>query len=155
MAKINTILIILTALGTSAALGVFVYTLIIFKKPIIDNESEFAKMKVDATKSVEIVKPYTTEPILVNLNGSTSSRLRFLNIVINFVAFSNDQVSKFEDHKIEIKDIIIDITSKMRPDELNQVTGKILLNERIKTRLNEFFKEQIVKDIFFSEYVVQ
>jgi flagellar FliL protein len=155
MAKINTILIFLTALVTAGALGVFVYTLIIFKKPGINNETEFAKMKVDVTKSVEVVKPYTTEPILVNLIGSTSARLRFLSIVVNFVAFSNDQVEKFETNKIEIKDMIIDITSKMRPDELNQVTGKILLNERIKTRLNEFYKEQIVKDIFFSEYVVQ
>jgi flagellar FliL protein len=155
MAKINTILIFLTALVTAGALGVFVYTLIIFKKPGIDNETEFAKMKVDVTKSVEVVKPYTTEPILVNLIGSTSARLRFLSIVVNFVAISNDQVEKFETNKIEIKDMIIDITSKMRPDELNQVTGKILLNERIKTRLNEFYKEQIVKDIFFSEYVVQ
>jgi flagellar FliL protein len=155
MAKINTILIFLTALGTSAALGVFVYTMIIFKKPGINNETEFAKLKVDAAKSVEVVKPYTTEPILVNLNGATSSRLRFLNIVVNFVAVSNDQVNKFEENKIEIKDIIIDITSRMRPDELNQVTGKILLNDRIKTRINEFFKEQVIKDIFFSEYVVQ
>jgi|GEM_PF-1760372 len=155
MAKINTLLIFLTALVTAGALGVFVYTLIIFKKPLPDNATEFAKMKADATKSVEIVRPYATEQIVVNLNGSTSSRLRFLSIIVNFVAFTNDQIGKFEENKIEIKDMIIDITSKMRPDELNQVTGKVLLNERIKARLNEFYQERIVRDIFFSEYVVQ
>ena len=54
-----------------------------------------------------------------------------------------------------MKDAIIDIASNMAPEELNTVAGKVILEERIRKRLNDFFGKSLVKEIYFSIFVVQ
>ena len=54
-----------------------------------------------------------------------------------------------------VQDRIIDITSKMGPDELNSLSGKILLEDRLKREINKTMKKPMVKNIYFASFIVQ
>ena len=67
----------------------------------------------------------------MNLPARTA-RLRFLELEISLFPFKEKQKAKLEALTPILKDTIIDVSSKMSPDELNSISGKILLEERIK-----------------------
>jgi flagellar FliL protein len=54
-----------------------------------------------------------------------------------------------------VLDRLIVISSKMGADELNTLTGKILLEDRLRKDINTIFGKPVVKSIFFSRYTVQ
>jgi flagellar FliL protein len=43
----------------------------------------------------------------------------------------------------------------MKASELNSITGKILLESRIKKRLNSILGAPIIKRIYFSKFIIQ
>ena len=54
-----------------------------------------------------------------------------------------------------VRDSFLDIAGEMKPDELNSLTGKILLENRIKQRLNQAAGKKIVQELYFTKFVVQ
>jgi len=150
---IDTALMGFATLATLAALGVFVYTEMVFKRPLPDNQIEKANLIKDSESSVA-PEVFKLDKMIINLN-SAGSRLRFLDVEIHLVPFKSQSVERFEAQKAIIKDAIIDISSNMEPDELNSVAGKILLEERMRRRINDFYGKPLVKEIYFSRFVVQ
>jgi len=138
---------------TTATLGIFVYSEMIFQRPLPSNESEMQNL-VEDSKIAVAPEIYKIEKIIVNLN-SQSRRLRFLELEVHLVPFKSDSIEIFEAQKFYIQDAIIDISTNMAPSELNTVAGKVILEERIKNRLNDSFGKSLVKGIFFSKFVVQ
>lgn len=150
---LDTILVGLLTLASAATLGIFVYTEIVYKRPLPSDDIELTKLKAD-TQSEISPEVYKLDKMTINLN-SQGSRLRFLDVEIHFVPFKSEYIENLESKKVFIQDAIIDISSNMAPEELNTVAGKILLEERIRRRINDFFRKSIVKEIFFSKFVVQ
>ncbi len=151
--KIDTIILGISTLMTLAVLGTFVYTEIIYERPLPDGEEEKANLLASSKNSTE-TGHYKLEKMIINLN-SAGSRLRFLDVEMHLVPFKESYNDIFEQSKAFISDSVIDITSNMRPEELNSIAGKILLEDRIKKRLNSYYKKTYVKGIFFSRFVVQ
>ena len=54
-----------------------------------------------------------------------------------------------------VEDSLIDIAGNMQPEELNSVTGRILLETRIKDRINNKIGKKAVKKIYFSKFIIQ
>lgn len=150
---IDTALIGLLTLASMATLGVFIYTEMVFKRPLPEDKVELEALKKDTEVSVapEIFK---LDKLIINLN-SQGSRLRFLDVEIHFVPYKSEALETFDTQKAFIIDAVIDIASNMSPEELNTVAGKVLLEERIRRRLNDFFGKTLIKEIFFSRFVVQ
>ena len=92
--------------------------------------------------------------VIVNL-PSRSKKLRFLEITTEIVPFNDDQVAEIEKNKHIVRDTFLDIAGEMPPEELNSLTGKILLENRIKTRLNKEMGAKIVQELYFTKFVVQ
>jgi flagellar FliL protein len=150
---LDTALIGLLTLASLAALGVFTYTEMVYQRPLPSDKVEFESLKKD-TETAVAPEVFKLDKLIVNLN-SQGSRLRFLDVEIHLVPFKSKSVEVFENQKAFIKDAIIDISSNMAPDELNTVAGKVLLEERIRRRLNDYFGKSLIKEIFFSRFVVQ
>ncbi len=150
---LDTILVGILTLATAGALGVFVYTEVVFKKPLPSDDIELSNLKKDIEKEVA-PEVYKLDKMIINLN-SQGSRLRFLDVEIHFVPYKSEYVENLEAQKAFIQDAIIDISSNMAPEDLNTVAGKVLLEERIRRRLNDFFGKSLIKEIFFSRFVVQ
>jgi flagellar FliL protein len=150
---IDTALIGLFTLATLGALGVFIYTEMVYVKPTTSDKVELQALKEDSKKAVA-PEVYKMDKLIINLNAQ-GSRLRFLDVEVHLVPFKSDSIEMIKGQDPYVKDAIIDIASNMAPDELNTVAGKVLLEERIRRRLNDFFGKSIIKEIFFSRFVVQ
>lgn len=136
-----------------AALGVFVYTNMLFERPLPSNKEEEAKLMQDS-KKVVVVDSLKLEKIIINLRPNRS-RMRYLDVTIHLIPFKSFQLEKLKRNKDMVTDIIIDVSSRMLPSEINTVSGKILLEDRIKGKINAKLFEPVVKEIYFSKFVVQ
>ncbi len=149
----DTVLLSLASLATAGALGIFVYSEMLYKRPLPSDKRQKEALIADSQQAV-IVENFKIDKMIINLNAQTS-RLRFLDIQMFLVPFKTEYNETFKEQISFIKDAIIDITSNMQPDDLNTVAGKVLLEERIKNRLNDFFGKSLIKEILFSRFVVQ
>lgn len=150
---IDKILMALNLAALFGCLGVFVYTTKMYQKPLPDEATEFDGLKEDAKKRTEI-PPYKMEKLTMNLY-STGSRLRFLDLELHLLPFTEEQTKLLDNHKAHLVDMIIEVVGDMSPDELNSISGKILLESRLKKRINDFMGSQTVREIFFSTFVIQ
>lgn len=150
---VDTILVALMLLGTLGTLGVFVYTEFLYERPLPDPAAERLKLQEQA-KAQLFPNSYKLDKLTINL-PSRSSRLRFLDMQIYLVPFNSDATEFFDKHKAKIQDVIINIASAMPPEELGTISGKILLESRIKKSVNELFPKPLVKNIQFTDFVIQ
>ena len=150
---LDTIIMALSIAATLATAGVFYYTENIYKRPLPKDEVELAKLKEDV-KNVSVPESYKLDKLIINLTSKTK-RLRFLDLEAHLVVFNRKYISQLEEAKPIVNDIIIDIASGMAPDELNSIAGKLIFENRVKKRINAHFKEQVLKELFYTKFVVQ
>lgn len=139
--------------ATAAALGIFVYSEMLYERPLPSDAEEKKALVTDA-QAAAAPENFKIDKMIINLNSQTS-RLRFLDVQMFFVPYKSEYNETFKAQISFVKDAIIDIASNMQPDELNTVAGKVLLEERIRSRLNDFFGKSLIKEILFSRFVVQ
>jgi len=150
---IDNILIGAMLAASLVTFGLFFYSLKVYQKPLPEESTERAALLEDSKKKV-FAEAFKLDKLIVNLKSRTS-RLRFLDLQTYLVPFKNSQVDILEENKSVINDIIIDESSRIMPEELNTVSGKLIFENRLRKRINEKMKMPIVKDIFFSRFVVQ
>ena len=131
----------------------FVYTQLIYVHPLPDNELEKAELKRDSREEV-VTKSFKVEKLIVNL-PSRKTRLRFLAITTHLVPFKESEIKIIKGKEIQIKNVIIEQTSKLMANELNTISGKVILEGRLKKALNALFSKETIKDIHFSRFTVQ
>ncbi|MCO4752867.1 MAG: flagellar basal body-associated FliL family protein [Bacteriovoracaceae bacterium] len=136
-----------------AASALVVYSHTMVKTPPTDESAEFSSMV--ANSMVEFQKPQVQFPEMVVNLYSREARLRFINLKMNIETFEQEQIEQIENSKSLIQDALIDIASNMRPEEVNSVTGRILLETRIKNKVNSKLSKPAVKKIYFSKFIVQ
>lgn len=151
---LDTILTALALVATLAAMGVFIYTEMIYEKPLPDNEDAVQELMGQSKKQI-FSDYFKLEPLIINLPTNKNSRLRFLSIHTHIKPFKPEYLDILEKDKAFIHDTVIDITSNMKADELNSLYGKILLDGRIKKSINSRFNKPIVEAIYFSKFTVQ
>lgn len=150
---IDTILVGLMLLASAATVGVFVYTEYLYERPLPDPAAEREKMHAQAKEQL-FPNSYKLDKLTINL-PSRSSRLRFLDMQAYLVPFNSEATEAFDKNKAAIQDIVISITSAMDAEELGTVSGKILLEARIKKQVNAIFPKPFVKTVQFTDFVIQ
>lgn len=150
---IDTVLVGLSTVVALGLLGVFIYTEIVYEKPLPEND-ELVQQLLSDIQDEERPESYELDQMIVNLQSRTT-RLRFLDTVMHFVPFEQRHLRLFEGRKSEIKDIVIDTAGRMYPSELNSVAGKILLEDRLKRRINDLLGTKALREILFVRFVVQ
>jgi len=154
MGKMSEIIAIAVSLTVSiAATFICIYTGMMYKKPLPKNETEMQIFKMEGKKSVTL-KNFKLEEMKVNLN-SENNRLRYLTVEMFLTPFENDFLDLLEGARPIIQHIIIDTSDQMLPSELNTVSGKILFEARVKKKINDLFPQSVVKEIYFSNFMVQ
>lgn len=146
-------IISLSLLGTAAALAVLIYSEFIYERPLPIDKEELEKLLVDSKAGV-YPETYKLKRIIVNLQSRTK-RLRFLEVEVHLSPFKKNKRELIEAKEALIKDAIIEVAGRMDPAELNSVSGKILLENRLKKSINKILGGSIIKDIFFWKFVVQ
>ncbi len=148
------ILIIANLAVVLAGAGLVFYSHNMIKPEPTNQDAETQKLKDEAIAQTQVL-PVPIKKFVVNLH-SRSSRLRYLDIEMNVLTFTDDQKELVKANEHIFKDSVIEIASHLDPDDLDSVTGKILLENKIKKRVNEKLGEPpVIKQIYFSGFVVQ
>jgi len=150
---IDKILVGVNLLVIFAALGLVVKASYFSNPDAIDPDKEARELESEV-KSSQNIPLFKLDKLIINL-PSTSKRLRYLDIVVHIRPFKPSQLGSLKEKKSEVTDAIISIAGKMVPNELATLSGKILLEEKLKNKINSFFKSPTVEKIFYSKFVIQ
>lgn len=136
-----------------AAAGLVYYAHNIIAPPPTDKAGEFGQA-ITAQMGELQKPPVVYDEIVVNLY-SREARLRFLETKMNIELFEEKDRETVMTIKPYVFDTLIDVAGNMTPSELNSVTGKILLETRIKNRVNDKMPHPVIKKILFSKFIIQ
>ena len=154
---IDMILLGVMMLATLAVVGLFYYTEKMYKKPPIDESAEKKELQTSLDhKSIPTFFKVDKMTIsLVPKNEAANSRMKWLEVEIHMTLFSSEDSAMLKAYLPIVQDRIIDISSKMGSDELNSLSGKIILEDRLKKEINKALKKPVIKNIFFASFIVQ
>lgn len=150
---LDRIILGLNGIVVLAAAGLVFYSHNSIKPPPTDTSGQFGQMIENSVNEFQKA-PISMDEMIVNLY-SREARLRFLNTQMNIVLFNESDREFVTSIKVLINDALIDIAGNMKPEELNSVTGRILLENRVKNRVNKQVKRSVIKKIFFSKFIIQ
>lgn len=150
---VQKILIILNLVVALAGAGIVYYSHNMIKPEPTDQAAEADALKTNAMTQTQL-QPVPLKKIVVNLY-SKATRLRYLDIEMNILTFHEDQKEIIKSNEHVFKDVVVEIASQLSPEDLDTVTGKILLENKIKKQVNTKLGQPVVRQIFFSGFVVQ
>lgn len=151
--SVQKILIIANLVVVLAGAGLVYYAHNMLKPEPTDQALEAQKLKDNAMEQSQ-VQSVPMKKFVVNL-FSRSTRLRYLDVEMNILPFHADQTELIKASEHIFKDVLIEIASQLEPAELDTLSGKILLENKIKKQVNAKLGQPVVKQIYFSGFVVQ
>lgn len=104
-----------------------------------------------ATTEVGIMFPLDT----FTVNLLSESGRRYLKCQLNLEMEGKELSPELEEKKPVFRDIIIRVLSSKSLEEISTVKGKEKLKEQIVTELNMRLKDGKVKNVYFTDFVVQ
>ena len=143
------------SLVTFGVLGFFYYTIFIHENAIFKDEELKNEFQDKIAKSEqEFITPVDIPRLLINLY-SKSSRLRFLELELSIETIDKESQKLVNKYDSIIKDSAINVVSKMTPEDLNSLSGKLILEKRLKKKIRDMTKKNFISRIFYRRFVVQ
>lgn len=96
---------------------------------------------------------YELEDLTVNPAGSNGTR--FLVVSIGIQVRDKEDIEVLQRREIMIRDAINTLLSRRTVEELAQLETRKELKQEIGIMINQRIERQAVKDLFFTEYVMQ
>ena len=109
--------------------------------------------KHKASDMAEIGPIYPLDPFIVNLVSSNADR--YLKCKIDLELDSPDLQQEIDKKLPAIRDLIIRILSSKTVEEIQTAKGKEKLKEEIKRKINEMLTTGEVRNVYFTEFVIQ
>lgn len=141
--------------GAGAAL-VFMST-IAWEAPEITEESirrEIASAKGATEADTTAPYIYTMDKFVVNLGGEPKRTIR---IEVNLEMLGKEGFEEIMnvESRAQSRDRILRLLNEQEFASLEPIQGKLFLKDRIAREVNGVLKKGVVKDVFFSDFVVQ
>jgi flagellar FliL protein len=97
---------------------------------------------------------YTMDKFTANLAGEPK---RMIRVEVNLEMLGKDGFEEIinPDHSAKARDRIMKILEDKSFADLETIQGKLFLKEKIATEINALLDQGVVKDVYFSEFVVQ
>jgi flagellar basal body-associated protein FliL len=93
------------------------------------------------------------DSFVVNVSDGESDR--FLKVKIDLEVSSADVGKEIEQRMPQVKDIMIGLLSSQNATTVRSMEGKDRLREQVLTRLNAVVRTGVVRQVLFTEFVVQ
>ena len=96
------------------------------------------------------------EPFVVNLADTGATR--FLRVTLSLVVQDEEQAKELEEHAIEkarVRSAILELLAEQQSEALATPEGKVELKKALTERIAHASHELKVKDVLFSEFVIQ
>lgn len=148
--KLLLIIIISAIILAGAGVGGFLF----LKKNTAHKDKEEAVKKEDVVelpKEKEKVISIQLDPFILNL----SEPGRFVKLTIH-LEVKNEKIQQYvNDRMPKIRDSIITLVSSKSADILSTPEGKFQLKDELLLRVNQAIEKDLIKNIYFSEFVIQ
>lgn len=117
-------------------------------------EKEAAEHKMEAQGAEAGPLVYTMDKFTVNLDGEPKRTIR---IEVNLEMLGKDGFEEIinSDNRAKARDSIVKILNGKSFNELESIQGKLFLKDKIAMEVNSILDKGVVKDVYFSEFVVQ
>lgn len=154
--KLFSILLIAAIVLALSGGGYAAYVLYIgpkFLSPNAKTQSGKKASKPGAGEKMGIL--ISLKPFIVNLIDEKATR--YLKITIDIELESNEEAVKAEAEKRvpQLRDTIIMLLTSKRYEEVMTLEGKLKMRDEIISRANQFLRKERIKNVYFSEFVVQ
>jgi len=165
--KFITILLVVMVILLLSAIGFFGYYLTNTKDANgnsllskITNEAPFNPIQkniIDTQHSNNSKIGFIKEmdELIMNLDVSKKNSRNYLRIKINFELTNEDDEKLFDNYEALIFDKVLSICSSKSKEELMSIGGKDDLKEELKNNINRSLPSNIIKNIYFREFVIQ
>ncbi len=97
---------------------------------------------------------FTMEKFTVNLDGEPKRSIR-LEVSLQMLGKEGYEEIMSPDSRAKARDKIVRVLNDKTFNELESIQGKLFLKDTIAMEVNGILHEGIVKDVFFSDFVVQ
>ena len=135
--------------------GYLVYASTIgWKSPEISDEQIMREMA--STVSEVEVGPlvYTLDKFTVNLGGEPKKTIR-LEVNLQMLGKEGFEEVMAPENRAKARDKIVRILNEEAFSDLESIQGKLFLKDKIAMEINEILRKGVVKDVYFSDFVVQ
>lgn len=97
---------------------------------------------------------YTMDKFTVNLDGEPKRTIR---LEVNLEMLGKDGFEEIigTDNRAKVRDKIVRMLNEKSFGDLESIQGKLFLKDRIAMEVNGILDKGVVKDVYFSEFVVQ
>jgi flagellar FliL protein len=116
-------------------------------------EAQKMEKKKKVSDLTEIGPIYPLDPFVVNLVSSNAAR--YLKCKIDLELDSPELQQEIDKKLPAIRDLIIRILSSKTVEEIQTSKGKEKLKEEIKRKINEILTTGEVRNVYFTEFVIQ
>jgi flagellar protein FliL len=139
LVKLAVLATVLALLGGGGYLGYVKF----LKPPAVDSK----KTQVPETVSQEL------GTFLVNLSDPGGKR--YLKVAMQLELSDQKASDELTKRNAEVRDIILMTLSSKEFSEIGNPVGKTILKRELLTRLNKALRDGQVKEVYFSEFLVQ
>jgi flagellar FliL protein len=153
--KILTVLFIVINLSVTGAGAYLVYASTLgWETPQITEDSIKIDPRYQYAEKAGIPYVYTMEKFTVNLNGEPRRTIR-LEVNLNMLGKNDfEEVMNF-DNRARVRDRILQLLNDKSFAELESIQGKLYLKDKIAMEVNTILNKGVVKDVYFTDFVVQ
>jgi len=117
---------------------------------------EMLETEMSSKSDDERYAPYifTMDKFTVNLGGEPKRTIR-LEVSLQMLGKEGYEEIMSPDSRAKARDKIVRVLNEKTFSELESIQGKLFLKDAIAMQVNSVLKEGVVKDVFFSDFVVQ
>ncbi|MBU0484023.1 MAG: flagellar basal body-associated FliL family protein [Proteobacteria bacterium] len=131
--------------------GFFAYTKLMAPKPVAETEKSG---EVVPKKDSEVIgEIYAMAPFTVNLSDPTGKRYLKLKVEIEMESVEAVALAQKADPKL--RDMVIMMLTSLSFEDVMTPEGKIRIRDELLARFNQIMRPTKVKNIYFTEFVVQ
>lgn len=153
--NLKLIIILVVALAVLGGGGTFLWLKVI--APAIGGgvgtEDKDVEKEEEGTNEMVSGPMYPLEPFIINLAGDGGKRFLKLTMVLEI---SNEKLSEEITASLpKIKDSILILLSSKAFEDIYTVSGKFKLRDEITSRINGFLVTGHLRNVYFTEFVIQ
>lgn len=114
------------------------------------------KRQIASEAPTDIVGPfiYTMDKFTVNLGGEPK---RMIRLEVNLELLDHEGFEEIinTENRARVRDRIVDLLNSKTFSDVETLQGKLFLKENIAYEINQILPSGSIKDIYFTEFVVQ
>ncbi len=117
------------------------------------NNSSAKEMPAKSVESMEVGPMFPLDTFTVNL--LSDSGRRYLKVQMNLELDGEELAAELESKTAVVRDVVIRMLSSKTLEEISTAKGKDKLKEQIVNQLNLRLRDGNVRNVYFTEFVVQ